>query len=123
MNWIDDTLHDFGRALGIAGLRLNDSAVASLVFERRGALFIERATDVVLVYLARQTPSHDSARLERALGITHYREGHPLPIHAGLLGDDTLVFLARLEERAFSLPVLERTVELLSELHDRVATP
>ena len=123
MNLIDDVLHGFGRHIGIAGLTLDGGTVAGLNFERRGALFFERATDAVLVYLARQTPSHDSAPLERALRCTHYREGHLLPVQAGLLGEDTLVLLARLEERAFSLPVLEKTVTLLTELHDRVAAP
>lgn len=123
MNWIDDALHDFGRNMGIAGLGFDGNAVAGLAFERRGALFVERAGDAVLVYLARQAPDRDGAWLERALRCTHYREGHPLPIQAGLLGDDTLVFLARVEERGFSLPALEKTVTLLTELHDRAVTP
>ncbi len=121
MNWIDDVLRDFGRAMGINSLTLDSDAVAGLSFERRGALFFERTADAVLVYLARRTPPHDSAPLERALRCTHYREGHPLPVQAGLSGEDTLVLLARLEERTFSLPVLEKTVALLTELHDRIA--
>ena len=58
-----------------------------------------------------------------ALRHAHYGEGHPLPIQAGLLGEDTLVLLARVEERAFSLPALEKAVALLTELHDRIANP
>lgn len=122
MNWIDDALHDFGRGMGIAGLKFDRDAVVGLTFERRGALFFERADAAVLVYLARRTPGHDSGPLERALCCTHYGEGHPLPIQAGLLGEDTLVLLARLEDRAFSLPALEKAVALLTELHDRVAS-
>lgn len=123
MNWIHDVLRDFGRSMGIAGLGFDGNTVAGLAFERRGALFVERVDNAVLVYLARQTLSHDSTWPERALRLTHYREGHPLPIQVGLSGDDTLVFLARLEERAFSLPALEQTVTLLTELHDRIAAP
>ncbi|HAO32836.1 MAG TPA: type III secretion chaperone SycN [Candidatus Competibacteraceae bacterium] len=123
MSWIDDVLHDFGRGMGIANFKLDRAAVAGLTFERRGALFFERITDTVLVYLARRTPSHDRAALERALRCVHYREAHPLPVQVGLLGEDTLVLLARLDERAFSLPALEQTVALLTELHDRVTGP
>ncbi|MEI2740849.1 MAG: type III secretion chaperone SycN [Candidatus Competibacter sp.] len=123
MNWIDDALREFGRGMGIAGLTLDRDTVAGLTFERRGALFFERADAAVLVYLARRTPAHDSVPLERALRHAHYGEGHPLPIQAGLLGEDTLVLLARVEERAFSLPALEKAVALLTELHDRIANP
>ena len=63
MNWIDDVLRDFGRAMGINSLTLDSDAVAGLSFERRGALFFERTADAVLVYLARRTPPHDSCLL------------------------------------------------------------
>lgn len=123
MTWVDEAIRDFGRGIGFADLALSGNGVVSLSFEARGTLFIERAEgDAVLVYLSRAVPYPPPGLFERALAACHYKEGLPFPVSAGFLGDDRLVFLVRLPEKEFSLPALERAIELLTQLHDRMAS-
>ncbi|MBG0775392.1 MAG: CesT family type III secretion system chaperone [Desulfovibrionaceae bacterium] len=121
MNWIKDTVRDFGRSMGLDGLEPNDRGVVCLAFERLGTLFIEQEDDDVLVYAARGLPPYSGAAWRAALEACHWTEGLPWPVNAGMRGDDVLVFLARLPGREFALPALERTLEMLGKLHDAAA--
>ncbi len=120
MEWIHTTIRDFGRNMGIDDLRLNAAGTLAMHMEGQGDLFLETADNVVLVYLAR--PQHDLSRemSSKALELCHYRENHPLPVHAALHGDATLVFLVHIADKEFTLPTLELAIGLLGRLHDGV---
>jgi len=121
MNWVDDTIDEFGKQMGLSGLTLNDQGIARLSFEKMGALFIERRADEVLVYLVREMASVDGRILCRVLELCHHRNQHPFTVQPGLREDRGVIFLARIPESDFQLPTLERVVGLLNELHDRVS--
>jgi type III secretion system chaperone SycN len=121
MSWVDDAIAEFGRSLGLPGLQLGDQAVLNLVFEKSGTLFIERQEAELVLYVARQVAAHDDRRAEAALALCHPRQRWPLPVRAGLRGDDTLVLITRIPEREVSVPALQSAVELLFRLHDKAA--
>jgi type III secretion system chaperone SycN len=119
--WIDETIEDFGRTLRIPGLRLNNEGVVSLAFEKKGTLFLERAAEGIIIYLTKELSSPNTRILTKSLSMCHFREGLPFLVNAGLKGDNQLVFSARIPAREFSLPVLEKAVDLLSRLHEEIS--
>lgn len=121
MSWIEDTLADFGKTMGISPLAFSGQGVVRLCFVKMGTLFIERGAGEVLVYLVREPAAVDGTALRRALELCHYRHQHPVTVQAGLHGDSQLIFLARIPETDFQLPVLERVVGLLKRLQDDVS--
>jgi type III secretion system chaperone SycN len=121
MSWVDDAIAEFGRSLGLPGLQLGDQAPINLVFEKSGTLFIERQESDLVLYVARQVPPHEDRWAEAALALCHPRQRWPLPVRAGLRGDDTLVLITRIAEREVSVPTLQSAVELLFRLHDKAA--
>lgn len=120
MSWVDDTIRDFGRGMGMEDLALNNSGLLCLDFEALGSLFIEQAEEAVLVYLVREMPRHDTLNLQRAMTLCHYREGLPFAVNAAFREENHLVFIARVSENDFSLPTLERAIDLLTKLHQKV---
>jgi type III secretion system chaperone SycN len=120
MSWVDNAIRDFGRGMGMEALTLNDEGLLCLDFETTGRLYIERAENAVLVYLVRMIPQHDNVNLQNALALCHYREGLSLTVNAGFGEENRLVFIARVPERDFSLSMLEKTIELLTRLHQKV---
>ena len=122
MEWIDQTVEDFGRSLGIDRLGFTATPVIQLAFDRTGTLVLERAGGAVVVYLARRLPLPLSSGLgSRALELCHPRHGHPFAYAAGFRGDDTLIFLVRIPETEFTLPTLQRAFDGLVQLHDTMA--
>lgn len=120
MSWVDDTIRDFGRGMGMEDLALNHNGLLCLDFEALGSLFIEQAEEAVLVYLVRELPRHDTVNLQRALALCHYREGLPFAVNVAFREENHLVFIARVPENDFSLPTLEKSIDLLTKLHQKV---
>lgn len=120
MSWIDDALSDFGRSMGIPDLRFGDNDALQLAFERRGTLFFERLDDGVLMYLVQQVPYPDAELYARALDACHWRHHHPYAVRAGLRGEDALAFAVEIPNAEFQLPAIERALEFLSDLQQRV---
>lgn len=120
MSWVDQTLADFGRGLGIEQFEFNSNGVATIAGDDLGTLFLERADDAVLVYLVQEYPRLDAEHLSRALDACHWRRNVPWPVNAGLRHDRHLAFSVRLGESQFDLPTLERVITLVRELHREV---
>jgi len=120
VNWIEDTLRRFGKNMGLGGLSFNEDGVCCLEMERTGELYIEQREEDVFVYLARQVPYPEASLLRKALGLVHFRNGYPLPVAAGVKGDDRLIFVTWVDGRDFSLPVLEDAFRLLKNLFARL---
>lgn len=118
MNWIEDTLRQFGQNIGIGDLGFNSRQLCCLALERSGVLYIERKDRVVVVYLAKEIPYIHEGVLEKALKLCHPGTLRSLPVVAGLNGSNELVFLARVKEEEFSLPTLEEAIRLVKELHE-----
>ena len=120
MNWVEDTIRDFGRGMGVENLSFNNEGFLCLDIETLGSLFIERIEEAVIVYLAREIPQHVTGILGKALALCHYREGLPFAVNAAFREENLLIFSVRLSENEVSLPVLERAVDLIMEQHRKV---
>jgi len=120
MSWIEQTIAEFGRGLGIDDLRLNERRHVQLALGSGGLLGIEVVEDTVLVFLSREVSPHDPELRMRALRLCHFKRQWPFPVQAGLRGNDRLILLARIPERQFSLSTLEQAMDLLVRLHGMV---
>jgi type III secretion system chaperone SycN len=122
MRQSDALLREFGQSLGMDDLSWPESAVVALDFQRRGVLYLEELDEHLLIYLVKAFDSRDGrlAILQRALRACHYREGLPFAAQAALRGEDRLVFLVRLALSGVALPDLERVLETLTQLHEKV---
>ncbi|HVJ68525.1 MAG TPA: CesT family type III secretion system chaperone [Caulifigura sp.] len=121
MSWVDDALASFGRSLGFNDLRFRGQGPVSLEFDRLGTLFFEPQDGHILTYVVRKLDRPDAEFYARALDISHWRHHHAFPVSAGLHGETELTFAVRISESEFTLPTIERAVDLLGQLHDAVS--
>lgn len=120
MSWIDDTVTAYGQGLGINRLALPRDGALELNFERRGTLALEQAGEDLLIYLARDYPFAPRRVLVDALSLCHWRHNRPFEVRAAMR-EDRIVLLIRLQGREVSVATLERSVDLLSQLHDQLS--
>ncbi len=121
MSYVDDTVRQFGKMMGFSGLSLGEDGRMALAFERRGTLLVEKAGGEVLVSLSREVPAHRPGVLEKAMALCHYASGLPLMVNPALDKNRRLFFACRMPEREFSVPALERALEVLTHLQDQAA--
>lgn len=114
----EHVIAEFGRRMGLPSLALERDKPVQLHMEGMGSLFIEEAADSILLYLAREFPSHDRDAPRRALALCRSGLARPFPVHAGLHKNNTLIFLTRFTPETFSLQGLEQAVPLLARLLD-----
>lgn len=120
MNRLNGEMEAYGRSMGMEGVRFDRNGVVCLDFESRGILFLERGEREVLAYLVREMRDAGAEGLERAMALCHFRHALPFPTHPGFLGEGRLVFLVRIPEPDVTLPVLERVLDHLTGMHDRI---
>jgi type III secretion system chaperone SycN len=121
MTWLDGTLAEFARPMGLPAPSFARTPVVKLAFERRGTLYLERLDDAVRVYLVRTHGRLGRKALRTALELCGPAARRFGEFHVGLQGDDELVFLACVPAADFVAPTLARTLAELERLHDRVA--
>jgi type III secretion system chaperone SycN len=120
MTWVDQTLAEFGRSLGVGPLSFDGRASIGLRVGSVGDLILERTEREVLVALARDRPPPRSELLRQALELCHERRELRHPVHAGLQGGDRLVLLTRLPREEFTLTSLGHALEELSQIHGQI---
>lgn len=127
MAWIEDTLADFGRQLGIDGLDFGPYGVAQLQLASGSFIAVEPVRrgneDEVLVYLGRVVGHQATQAVEVALARSHWRNGGPLAVQVGLRGagaETFLLALVRLPERTFTAQALAHAVDYLGRWLDEV---
>lgn len=120
MSWLDDTLRDFGTRIGVGELAFGPGGFVQFGLSNGGMLGLAQAQGEVRVWLARPLARSDRGALERALVQCDFRRRPPFALQAGLRGEDELVLLARIPERDFTTPTLERALDVLTTLHERV---
>ncbi|WP_263768599.1 hypothetical protein [Propionivibrio soli] len=120
MNWVHETLAEFGRQIGLTGFAPGTHGVAQLRLESGGLLAVEAVTrgssDEVLVYLG-QPMGFDADRLRMA-ALEKVREtrGGPYAIQVATRGDGPqamLLMLVRVPERQFTVQTLGQAVDYL----------
>ena len=120
MSWLNGTVEEFVRPMGLPAPNFESDRVVKLSFERRGTLFLERLDDAVRIYLARRFGRLSLKQLRLALELCSPAERRSLEIHVGLQGDDDLAFLTCIPATDFIPSTLSKVLEELERLHDRV---
>lgn len=120
MDWIDDTLAEFGRQLGVPDLRLNTRGAVRLVLGSGLHLSIEplfrRGQQEVLLALGCPIGHGATQYAAYALQQAHAENFPPLDLQLSLsgYGEDTLLIASvRLSARAFTLQALSGAVSSL----------
>jgi type III secretion system chaperone SycN len=118
----DYVVAEFGRRMGLPDMSLDRDKPVQLHIAGMGTLFMESAEGEILVYLARNFPSHDREVPRRALLLCRPDRARPFPVYAGLYKENTLLFLTRFSEERFSVQSLEQAVIALSSLLDQAVS-
>jgi type III secretion system chaperone SycN len=121
MNWVNDTLADFGRRLGIASLGFGEHGVARLALPSGGWIAVEPVrrgeVDEVLVYMGQPLGFDAPKRLRQALEKAHFSDAGALPVQLASRGkgpDTVLVALTRLPARGFTPQALDHALDTLT---------
>lgn len=130
MNWVHETLAEFGRELGlvdfgtgvhgVAQLRLASGALLAVEPVRRGK---EHGVDEVLIYLGEPLGFEAAALRRGALEKVHFSHGGPYSVQIATRGEGPqamLLMLVRLPERAFTRQTLSHVVDYLHRWHDEL---
>lgn len=120
MNSVEHTLQQFGASIGIPSLRFNQQSTLYLGMQSMGDLYFEKLDGKILIYLIRDLDFPSAEAYRQALLACHPRERHPLPVNAGLRGEQRFAFSILLTEEEFALPTLETCLDLLPRLHNRI---
>ncbi|MBS1196622.1 MAG: hypothetical protein H6R18_407 [Proteobacteria bacterium] len=127
MSWINETLAEFGRQMGLSNFGPGMHGVAQLRLESGALLAVESVqrgrADEVLVCFA-QPLGFDAENLRRrALEKVHFSHGGPYPIQIATRGDGSqtmLLMLIRLQDRAFTVQTLSHAVDYLNRWFDEL---
>lgn len=124
MNHIEAALAEFGRLRNVPQLAFNHEGTAEIDVDELGTLVLESAPHQAghdLVLSAATKPLRlDAALLKRALSLVALSEHVPFAAHAALR-DDQLVFAVRIPTSQFSVPNIQRGLDLLTDFVRRAA--
>ncbi|AIW14373.1 type III secretion chaperone SycN [Vibrio tubiashii] len=121
MNWIDSSVDDFCRGMGLDTVDFASTGRVQLTFQLSGTLHIERHQDNLFLMLSRGISWHQSSDLLKdALALCNFDNGWPFSVRTGLLGEETLVFSAQINGEEVTIPSLEQAFALLIRLHNEV---
>ncbi len=122
MTLIEDTISEFGRSIGMEGLKLRDDGALVLDMQKLGSLGMEligdRREDVALS-LSRRIERPDETACARVLELCHYRTPAPWPVRAGLTGAGQLIFAIKLDISDFTVSNLHKALDWLDGLHQQ----
>jgi len=121
MGWVESTLQEFGRQIGVSDLGFGSQGVAHLQRADGGFLAIESARrgpyDEVLVYLGHPLGFNAGELVRGALDRVHFSHAGAWDLQIGTQGqgsDTVLIVLTRIPERAFTLQSLNAAIEHIS---------
>ncbi|HQU08828.1 MAG TPA: hypothetical protein PLV25_02570 [Opitutales bacterium] len=120
MAQIENMLQIFAKNLGFDSLEFNDKGVIELDIDSIGQLYLEKTTEGILAYLAREIPYAQSSHFIRALELVHPREHLPINVSAVLHGPNQLLFVTHIKENQCDIPTLEQAIATLRKLHDSI---
>lgn len=119
MNWVDQTISEFGRDIGIPSLALEADGRLQLQMQNESTIQIQHFPDLPIpeVVISRIEPSRfiHSLVLKKALAMTDFRAASTWPLQAAA-NETNLILAMRIPERAFAMNVLERAMTQLAEL-------
>lgn len=119
MSQVDETLAEFGRGLGIDGLRFNDKGHVVLSIQSLGLLAFDRAGprgESVLVSLTQGLPRGWDRQWASLLAQTHSHARPPAGLQVGVV-HEKLVFAIVLDSSDFTLPRIHEVITALDRQH------
>jgi type III secretion system chaperone SycN len=123
MNWVDQTIAEFGRDIGIPSLALEADRRLQLQLQNESTIQIQHFPDLPIpeVVISRSEPIRfiHAFALRKALEIADFRAASSWPLQAAA-NDTNLILAMRIPERAFAMNVLERAMTQLAELFQEI---
>jgi type III secretion system chaperone SycN len=125
MGWIEQAVATFGHLIGIGDLALDPGG--NLQLELEGGLclsmhYLHEAMPEPVFVLAATMPMARISALQRytVLRECHAATAASWPIQAGAT-HDALLLAIRLDQRAITAPVIDQSLRLLMQQHERLA--
>jgi type III secretion system chaperone SycN len=123
MNWVNDTIREFGFSIGLPDLALNDRGRLDLDLPAHAKLRVTYLGDhpIPEVILSRGEVCHYPSLeiLKKALQMSDFRHSSNWPTQTGI-SDQHLWISIRIPERAFVFNGLERAILELKMLHENL---
>lgn len=120
MSWIEDTLADIGRDLGLGSLQMGPQRLVT--FEIRGdTVGIQLLDDTVLIYRLSTAPAAPTVSLYHLLQLGHFENLRARPLQTGLTSDSRICVATRIPARTFDRVTFRQAFEDLSERMQSVA--
>lgn len=120
MNWIAETLAEFGRQLGLSAFGLNAQGVAQLRLESGGLLAVEAVrrgqADEILITLGQPLGFEADRLRRRALEKVHCSQGGAYALQVAVRGEGAqalLLMVIRMPDRSFTPQALGQAVDCL----------
>jgi type III secretion system chaperone SycN len=121
MNWVNQTVADFGLQMGLADLDFGTHGVVQLMLQSGGLLAVEPVQhgdiEEVLIYVGQPLGFDAANKIIRALSCVHYSQNTRIPIQIASLDnttDNLLIALVRLPIRDFTLQSLGHAFDYLN---------
>lgn len=120
MNWVNDTIREFGISIGLTDLRLNDRGILDLDLPNEAHLRIAHLAHLPIpeIMLSRSETLFfpDSALLTKLLKLNDFRNSSEWPIQTAI-NDHELCISVKIPERAFVMNVMEQAFLSLKNIH------
>ncbi len=118
--FIDSALNEFGQNLGFKELAFDAAGLVHIDFEHKGAFFIEKKEEHMLVYLMRPVDTFASlAIMKSILTACHYKKNLPFHVQVAMTEDDSLVLSIFAHPEEFTASGIASMLDLLARLHDQ----
>ena len=115
---IDYEINEFGKRLGLPGLELNGSGLASLVLDGVGTLTIEKTSDFMkrelLLTLSQPIEPTDSARFGRLLANVNWRRRPAFKLSPAFFRHH-LILTARFDDDGVTAALLENALRVMAD--------
>ncbi len=125
MNWVDQVASEFGQRIGISELTLDERKGVHLqtLDEASFGFFLveEGPQPEVVVYRSTSANYLGDAHYRAALQMANFRFPHPWPLQAAC-DQRELIVAARIPERSFMVSSLEKALEDLGQILDKITS-
>ena len=124
IDWVTETVRDFGRTIGIPELALDEDGCVAFEVESDGILGVQdletSGSNEVLISLAKPLPHPPGISVRSVLRMSDFRVNPKWQLQAAIRDADLVVTL-RTPRHSFLLNALEEAIESLFDIHARVA--
>lgn len=123
MDWIAQTISEFGTRIGLPGLQLDAHGRLKMALEDGSGLGLIHMADArapeVIVYRSYPLTYLGPQAFRKALCLSDFRQPNPWPLQAGANYKE-LSLAVRVPERAFSSASLEQALEQINRIAELI---